>query len=194
MNTDETLLSYLNPACQYPTMIFERGWRRGWGITESARDDLASRISTDTHKNLTSLVGVDIWLRHCLHYNSAEALEWIGYSILEMGLNYQMDYDLIKNIGLYSGNNFDERRLGIVDINFNELNQTISESNQLLDQTIPNCVSLWFLALNPRLCLLANNGILVKIRDPIANSSFDITVIYDEAEKTVRVKCADTQN
>jgi hypothetical protein len=173
----ENILGLLTPLKDLADIIEERGRLRGWSLKPGQIGQLKLEFESSSQNNPSSLTAIDIWAGHGMPYNVFEALDWFGQSVNRaLKLNFKIDYDgLINGLTKAVLSEDRNRRLRPVSLDIHKLDGL----DYILDSgTLGlHCTSLWFLALNPKVCLLADQyPIRIAIGDPVILDKI-ITVI-----------------
>ena len=184
----ENILHLLTPLGDVVENIEERGRLRGWSLKSGQISQLKSEFEALSQDNPFSLVSVDIWAGHGMPYNVFEALDWLGQSVNhDLGLNFKIDYDgLIKGLTKAVLAEDRNRRLRFVNLDINKLDRL----DYILDpiDLKLHCTSLWFLALNPSVCLLADQQpIKIVISDPVISNKIVTVIEIRLVDKTIYV-------
>lgn len=167
VNNALNLLRSLDGLCD---IIKKDSELRGWNIPPIQIERLRANLK-GLHNNdndLSSISTVDVWAGHTLAYNVFEALGLLSMSVnKELKLNFKIDFsykELIDSLDKVILPEVSEKKLDLVRLDFNRLSEPDYMPESIASN--PNA-GLWLVALNPRLCLLADKQpIRLFIRDP----------------------------
>ncbi len=183
---ENDIFNLLTPLDKLAARIKERAYYRGWNLKDLQIFQLAKNLETFSHDD-DYLVGVDIWIGHDMTYNVFEAIDWLGGFVNdELKLKFKFEYGLINRLTNLVTMENRLRRLDPVRLDFKKF----SQPSYALDFSGPklHCTSIWFLALNPKICLMAKDQpINVVIEDPLEPGKIIASITIRLVDDTVYV-------